>query len=293
MRTKRDTRLMLSERSRLIERLRNVDPNVAKSLADIKLDWYRIRDVADTDDDTTEVLIYEEISMWWGLTAEDFVRDLNDITTSNIKLRINSPGGSVFESIAIYNALVMHDATVNVYVDSLAASAASVIAMAGDSITMMVGSQMMIHDALGVEMGNAKELREFADFLDKQSDNIASIYANRAGGEASEWREKMLAETWLFADEAVEIGLADEVYKRPEKSEEDDKDPKKEDDPEEEETEEDDEETDEDEFVDALMHQRHRLANRGFKYPGRRKAPTPVENQFDIDKIIAAMARVK
>jgi hypothetical protein len=100
-----------------------------------------------------------------------------------------------------------------VRVDALAASIASVIAMAGDRVIMSPGSQMMIHDANGVACGEPDELRKYADFLDAQSDNIASIYAERAGGTALQWRKRMQAETWYFADEAVAAGLADEVAK--------------------------------------------------------------------------------
>jgi hypothetical protein len=100
-----------------------------------------------------------------------------------------------------------------VQVDALAASIASVIAMAGDRIIAAPHSQFMIHNAAGVAAGEATELREYADFLDKQSENIAGVYAERAGGTVKHWLRLMAAETWFFADEAVEAGLADEVGK--------------------------------------------------------------------------------
>jgi hypothetical protein len=148
--------------------------------------------------------------------------------------------------------------------DSLAASAASVIAMAGDKITMMVGSQMMIHDAMGLEMGNAAEMREYADFLDRQSDNIASIYAEKSGGDAKDLRGLMLAETWLYPEEAVELGLADEVYTRPSNAdpapEEEDPDKESEPDPEDPNEEEEPPEPDE-EDPENLMNRRPEDSN--------------------------------
>jgi hypothetical protein len=130
---------------------------------------------------------------------EAFAEDLQAIDRSPINVRINSPGGSVFDAIAIYNALNHHPARSVTYVDGLAASAASVIAMAGDEIVMMPGSQMMIHDASAVHDGNAADMAKMGTFLDRQSNNIADLYRMRAGGDIAEWRDLMLAETWMFA----------------------------------------------------------------------------------------------
>jgi ClpP class serine protease len=122
----------------------------------------------------------------------------------------------VFDGLAIYNALRSHPAQVTVTVDGLAASIASVIAMAGDRVVMNRGAMMMIHDASSLSVGNAQEMRATADLLDKASDNIASIYADRAGGTPEEWRGQMRAETWYLAAEAVDVGLADEAVTDPE-----------------------------------------------------------------------------
>jgi hypothetical protein len=100
-------------------------------------------------------------------------------------------------------------------VDGVAASIASVIAMAGDRVVMMPNSQLMIHDGSGLCVGDAQDMRDMADLLDKQSDNIASIYRDKAGGLAKTWRSRMKAETWYSAEEAVKAGLADEVAKQP------------------------------------------------------------------------------
>ncbi len=169
--------------------------------------WYDIRNASG---DVAEVRIYDEIG-FFGITADDFVKELAAITAPQIHVAINSPGGDVFDGIAIYNALRNHPATVTTRVDSLAASAASLIVQAGEHRTMFDSSQMMIHEAWGVAIGNASEMREFADILEMQDEIIADIYASASGKEASIFRDLMAKETWLRAEEAVAQGLADEV----------------------------------------------------------------------------------
>ena len=274
-------------KAKLLRRVQALKPNLANDISELKLPWYYIRNAATEgagdDDSTAEVFIYDEIGGSFGVDANEFIQDLQGIKADNLTVRINSPGGSVVDAIAIYNALVQHPANVTTRVDSMAASAASVVAMAGDTVEMMVGSQLMIHDAMSAELGNARELRELAKWLDMQSDNIASIYAERGTKTADEWRALMLAETWMFADEAVEMGLANSVYSRKVKQayEEAGIDPTEEDAPEgelPEEGEEDDEETieaKESAAVALLMSKRHVLTNRGYKFAGRDKAPNP------------------
>ncbi|MDX2513842.1 Clp protease ClpP [Streptomyces stelliscabiei] len=175
--------------------------------------WYRVTNSLDEGGSPfASISIYGDIGSW-GITAAAFVEELKAIDAPEIRLSINSPGGEVFDGLAIHSALRSHRAKVIVQIDSLAASIASVIAMAGDRIIATPHSQFMIHDAQGVSCGSPEELREYADFLDRQSDNIASVYAERAGGTKTQWRKRMQAETWYFADEAVEAGLADEVAK--------------------------------------------------------------------------------
>ncbi|ANA85466.1 capsid maturation protease [Gordonia phage Blueberry] len=174
--------------------------------------WYRVRNEAGSDD--AEIMIYDFIDPdpWFGgISAQDFVRDLDAIDASNILVRINSPGGDVYDAIAITNALRNHDATITVQVDGLAASAASFIAMAGDEVVMCRNTEMMIHDARGFCIGNATDMAEYAEWLGRASDNIASMYAEKTGGEVKDWRKAMTAETWYTAEEAVEAGLADKV----------------------------------------------------------------------------------
>lgn len=184
-------------------------PNVTPFRARTKR-WWTIRAQAD-DPDVTEVFLYDAIDSFFGISAGDFVRDLNEIDTPKILARINSPGGQIFDGIAIYNALRRHRAQVDVQVDGIAASIAAVIAMAGETITMLQGSQMMIHDAMGLAFGDADEMREQADFLDQQSDVIAGIFAKRTGVPITDVRDLMHDETWMTADEAVERGFADEA----------------------------------------------------------------------------------
>ena len=124
--------------------------------------WYSIENAA-TDEAT--IYVYDEISRW-GVDAKQFVKDLNGVTAKTINLKINSPGGNVFDGCTIHNALKDHAATVNVQVDGLAASIASIIAMAGDKITMAKSAMMMIHNAWGGCCGNSCDMQKMADVLD-------------------------------------------------------------------------------------------------------------------------------
>ena len=174
-------------------------------------DWWK---VGNTAGDRAEVFIYGYIGDDWAeedVTAASFVNTLRAITAPAIDLRVNSPGGAVFDGIAIYTALLEHPATVDVSVDGVAASAASFVSMAGDTIAMQKPAKMMIHDASGLVLGNAADMQEMADLLNELSDTIAGIYADRAGGTTAAWRAAMKAETWYSAAAAVEAGLADRV----------------------------------------------------------------------------------
>jgi ATP-dependent Clp endopeptidase proteolytic subunit ClpP len=179
--------------------------------------WYRI---VRNDSDAaapTRVDIYDEIGGSWffgGVSAIDFVAELAGIN-GDIEVHINSPGGDVFDGLAIYNSLAQRPGNVTTVVDGLAASAASFIAMAGKTRLICPGAMMMIHEASGLCYGNASEMRETADLLDKVSQNIADIYADRSG-RADGWRDAMQVETWYTADEAVAAGLAHKLAARPE-----------------------------------------------------------------------------
>lgn len=169
--------------------------------------WYRIENKADSP---AEVYIYDEIG-YFGTTADDFVKDFAGIDASNIDVHLNSPGGDVFDGIAIMNCIKNHKANITMHIDALAASAASFIAMAGDEIVIAKNAEMMIHDAHGVCIGNSADMRDIAERMDKVSNNIASMYADRTGDSVEEWRTRMQAETWYSATEAVDAGLADRI----------------------------------------------------------------------------------
>lgn len=161
------------------------------------------------DSDDLTVALYGVIG--WDVWADDVLLTIAESTAAQITVLVNSPGGDAFDGIALYNALAAHPAHVTVDVQGLAASAASIVAMAGNQRIMRPGSTMMIHDAMMFAGGNAAELRKAADSLDVISEGIAGVYAAAAGGTVDTWRDAMLAETWLTADEAVAAGLAHSV----------------------------------------------------------------------------------
>ena len=160
-----------------------------------------------------ELLIYDVIGDWAGLSARQLVNTLKDIDADNITVRINSPGGSVFDGIAIYNSLRHHKAKIHVQIEGLAASIASVIAMAGDTVHMAENALLMIHNPFGWVGGDAEELRKMADMLDKTTEVIAQTYGSRCGQELDTIKQMMDEETWFTAAEAKENGLIDEVDK--------------------------------------------------------------------------------
>lgn len=163
-------------------------------------------------DNRAEVLLYGVIGDWWdGVDAAAFVRELATLDVDTIDLRVNSPGGVALDGVAIMNALARHPARVVATVDGLAASAATIVLMAADEVVMGRGAELMIHDAWTIAMGSAAELHRDADSLDKTSQTIASLYADRAGGSEDDWRTAMLAETWYSDSEAVTAGLADRI----------------------------------------------------------------------------------
>jgi ATP-dependent protease ClpP protease subunit len=159
----------------------------------------------------TVMLVYDEIG-FWGITAADLVADLQGIS-GDLELHLNTPGGDVFDGIAIANALKQRAGQVRVVVDGLAASIGSVIAMAASpgQMVMMPNATLMIHDAWGLCIGSADDMAGMQALLDQQSGNIASIYAARSGTPADGWRTVMKAESWMIGQEAVTAGLADSL----------------------------------------------------------------------------------
>lgn len=161
------------------------------------------------------IRLYDPIDSWgefWGVSASEFLQTLDQVPgATEIRLHLNSPGGEVYEAVAILNALRQHPARVVAVVDGIAASAASFIAAGADELIMSPNTELMIHDAWGIGIGPAETMRELAGRLDALSDNIAGIYAAKAGTPVEDWRAAMLAETWYSAAEAVAVGLADSV----------------------------------------------------------------------------------
>lgn len=161
-------------------------------------------------DNPAEILLYDEIG-FWGVTAKEFVLALAAAGDGPLTLRINSPGGDVFDGLAIYNALRARTAPVNVVIDGLAASAASFIAMAGDTLTMAEQSMLMIHKAWGMVIGNEDDMLETALVLGKIDGQLAQIYANKSGKPLADMLAVMKAETYYTSAEAKEVGLCDVV----------------------------------------------------------------------------------
>ncbi|POH58912.1 head maturation protease, ClpP-related [Arthrobacter glacialis] len=184
-------------------------PQTVRPAAAELVQWYRMETA--TTGSSAEVFIYGGIGSWYGVDATQFVADLADLDVQEIQLRVNSPGGSVYDGVAIMNALKRHKAKVVASVDGLAASAASFIIMAADEIQMGPGAEVMIHDAWSYAGGNAEQLIDEAAHLDRISNSIAGLYASRAGGTSEEWRDAMKAESWYSAEEAVTAGLADSI----------------------------------------------------------------------------------
>lgn len=166
--------------------------------------------------ETAEILIYEQIGKnWWddsGVSAKDFIEDVQSRGVLKfITLRINSNGGSVFEGLPIYNFLKNHSAEITVYIDGIAASIASVIAMAGDKIIMPENAFVMIHNPTGEVYGEAEDMRKMADDLEKVKLGIVSAYRDKTGLEDADISELMNDETYFTASEALEKGFIDEV----------------------------------------------------------------------------------
>lgn len=160
-----------------------------------------------------EIFIYDEIGPeWYGMVdSKSIIRQLDAFRGQPVTVRINSPGGSVTEGQAIYNALKRHDGDVTIAVDAIAASSASVIAMAGKRIEMAANSLMMIHNAWTITIGDKAEHEKVIGILDKFGGAIRDRYAERTGLSGDEIQSMLDAETWMTAEEAVAKKFADAV----------------------------------------------------------------------------------
>jgi ATP-dependent Clp endopeptidase proteolytic subunit ClpP len=169
--------------------------------------WYEFRAQARG----AEIVIYDEIGAF-GIPAKVFLDELKALgPVAELTVRINSPGGSVFDGVAIYNALKRHDAAVTVWIDGIAASIASMIAMAGDEVVMPENAMLVLHDPSGLVMGTATDMRAMAEALDRMKSGMVAAYCDKSGRDEAEIEALMAAETWLSAQEAVALGLADRV----------------------------------------------------------------------------------
>jgi len=168
--------------------------------------WYEIK----AKSDVSEIWLYDEIGIW-GIGAKEFIVELNAIKSPKIDMHINSPGGEVFDGAAMYNAIKRHPAMVTTYIDGIAASIASVIALAGEQIVMAENAMYMMHNPSGLVMGNAEDMRKTADILDKIRDTMIGAYIGKSGKGEDEVRAMLDAETWMDADEAHAAGFVDSI----------------------------------------------------------------------------------
>lgn len=173
---------------------------------------------AEASEDAATVYLYdaivdtdEDAEFFGGVAPQSFIRALNDIKAPVIHLRINSPGGSVFAARAMEQAMREHPSKIVAHVDGYAASAASFLAMGADEIEIAPGGMFMIHKAWTVAFGNADDLINTADLLEKIDGSLVKTYAARTGTDAEQIAAWMAAETWLDAEEAVAAGFADRI----------------------------------------------------------------------------------
>lgn len=197
--------------------MRTIDPRAVwraayRAAAErVGIGW-TLREAVNAADGAQEAEVTIMGSIGWDVWADEFVPRFAAIKADRINVLINSPGGDVFDGVAIHDAIRRHPAEVTTMATGMAASAASYILQAGARRIATPASTVMIHDALALTIGNAADHRATADILDKISGQIAGIYAARSGvGDAASWREQMLAESWFTAQEALDAGLVDEV----------------------------------------------------------------------------------
>ena len=163
------------------------------------------------DNDETILTIYGDIGeSWWfeSTSANDIDRALKEVKTSNITIRLNSPGGDAFDGITIYNRLKDHEANVKIIVDGWACSAASIIAMAADELILNTGAMMMVHEAWTYTMGSKSDIQKTVDMLGKLDQSLLDIYMTKANVTREEMEQFVKNETWFTAGEAIDIGFA-------------------------------------------------------------------------------------
>ena len=174
----------------------------------MKKNWYNISGKA--SDGIADIYIFDEIGAY-GLNAQSFIDEIKPFKNAALNIHINCVGGDVFDGMAIYNVIKKRTARTTVYIEGIAASMGSVIALAADTVVMAENSLFMIHNAWGGAMGEAKEMKKTAKLLDKISGEIADIYVKKTNLPYSKVEEMMDEETWLNADEAYELGFIDSI----------------------------------------------------------------------------------
>jgi len=168
--------------------------------------WFNIQGKA--TDAVAEVYIFDEIGAY-GITAQDFISEMKEYKDTPVNLRINCIGGDVFDGMAMYNIIKKREAKTTAYIEGIAASMGSVIALAADEVIMAENSLFMIHNAWGGAMGEAEDMRKTASILEKISGEIANIYERKTRLSLNRIIEMMDKETWLNANEAYELGFID------------------------------------------------------------------------------------
>jgi len=188
--------LKMDDESNAMNRGRNLSPGVLR--------------IGKIEEKEAEVFIYGDIGDYWdGVSADEFVKEISILDVETINVRLNSCGGVIYHGIAIYNALVRHKAKVVVHIDGIAASIASVIAMAGDEIMISEGSNIMIHKPWSFTVGDANAMRKEGEVLDKLEAGIIDIIEARTGNNRAQLESWMAEETWFLGQEAVDAGFAD------------------------------------------------------------------------------------
>lgn len=165
----------------------------------------------ETADDAPHIYVYDIIDAWWGASATGLLTAFAAAGKGDLHLHINSPGGDVFEARAMAAIVVAHPGNVAVHIDGLAASAATYLALSGNTVSMTQGGMLMVHESWTLAYGNKRELRKTADLLDQVDDSIIADYTRRTGKSAEEVRAWVEAETWFIADKALELGFIDSV----------------------------------------------------------------------------------
>ena len=172
--------------------------------------WFEVKNLTET---SADVYIYDEIGegmFGGGISAISVIDQLKALGSRELNVRINSPGGSVFEGVAIYNALARHAGEVTTHIDGIAASIASIIAMAGKRVLIAENAMMMIHNPWSFAGGDSAQMRKTADVLDQIKETLITTYATRTGIERESIARMMDEETWMTASEAVAQKFADE-----------------------------------------------------------------------------------